>query len=408
MRDNSHLGNLKTEGDLQSEGQPALDSLRVDKGSLAGQPHSARGYTLPVFAVAAAQAALLHLHHSTTTLREVSIKIQTTPNSTFDQGADDQGVEIAQILVEQVAQLDPSTALAICRSDPGENLDLTRHTPVWAWVQLQPRDNTGQLILELQGGEGIGKTENGDPAIYRYARELFDHNLTDFIPPGSRVVVRIILPEGKQLAQRTSNAAFGVLEGLALLGTRGVVEPHSAVASLETSRTAIRQMAEQIQSLTLCIGSHGQQVATRLRIPASEQVVAGNWIGALMLEAALHGISQVTLLGYHGKLIKLAGGIFNTSSHLADGRLEIFSAAVIRAGGSLDLAQAVLGAATVDAANQLLEDPGFRQAVWSDIIHHIQKRSARFVQKYAERDLKIGVILFDRAGVIVAQSDAVE
>lgn len=365
------------------------------------------GYTLPVFAVAAAQAALLHLHHQEMPPSKVSIQLQATPNPPLDQETDKQETGIARIPVEQVARLDPSTALAICRSDPGENLDLTRHTPVWAWVQLQSREDTTQPIIDLQGGEGIGQTANGDPAIYRYARELFGRNLTPFIPSGSRVVVRIILPEGKQLAQRTSNAAFGVLEGLALLGTRGVVEPHSAVASLETSRTAIRQMV-QIQALTLCIGSHGQQVATRLGIPTSEQVVAGNWIGALMLEAALHGISQLTLLGYHGKLIKLAGGIFNTSSHLADGRLEIFSAAVIRVGGSLDLAQAVLRAATVDAANQLLEDPDFQQVIWSDIIHHIQNRSARFVQKYAERDLKVGVILFDRAGVIVAQSDAIE
>ncbi len=303
-----------------------------------------------------------------------------------------------------MARLDQHTALAICRSDPGPNLDLTRHTPIWAWVQLEPAQDP-LPDLDLQGGEGIGRTSAGAAAIYRYARKLFEQTLHPLIPAGSRLVVRIILPEGRQLAQRTSNAAFGVLEGLALLGTRGTVEPHSAVASLETSRAALQAIASGSPALTLCIGSHGQQVAQRLGIPVAEQVVAGNWIGALLVEAALLGIGRITLLGYHGKLIKLAGGIFNTSSHLADGRLEILSAAVIRSGGSIELARSVLEAATVDAASQVLQQQqDLNFTIWRQVVSRIQAQARRYVTKYADQRVEIDVILFDRIGEIVARS----
>ncbi len=357
--------------------------------STAPQP----GYTLPVFAVAAAQAALLHLLDPDPDRAEVRVGLDL----------EDRDTEMARIPIEQVAQLDQHTALAMCRSDPGPNLDLTRHTPIWAWVQLEPAQDP-LPDLDLQGGEGIGRTPTGEAAIYRYARKLFEQTLHPLIPAGSRLVVRIILPQGRQLAQRTSNAAFGVLEGLALLGTRGTVEPHSAVASLETSRAALQAIASRSPALTLCIGSHGQQVAQRLGIPVAEQVVAGNWIGALLVEAALLGVGRITLLGYHGKLIKLAGGIFNTSSHLADGRLEILSAAVIRSGGSIELARSVLESATVDAASQVLQQQQLDSTIWRQVVSRIQAQAGRYVKKYADQTVEMDVILFDRTGLIVARS----
>lgn len=359
---------------------------------------TASGYTLPVFAVAAAQAALLHLLDPEADRAEVRVSLDLA-----DPDLKDREKQTARIPIEQVARLDQHTALAICRSDPGPNLDLTRHTPIWAWVQLEPAQDP-LPDLEVQGGEGIGRTSMGEAAIYRYAQKLFEQTLHPLIPAGSRLVVRIILPQGRQLAQRTSNAAFGVLEGLALLGTRGTVEPHSAVASLETSRAALQAIASGSQTLTLCIGSHGQQVAQRLGIPAPEQVVAGNWMGALLVEAALLGVGRITLLGYHGKLIKLAGGIFNTSSHLADGRLEILSAAVIRSGGSSELARSVLEATTVDGASQVLQQQQLHVSIWGQVVDRIQGQARRYVKKYTDQMIEVDVILFDRTGEIVARS----
>ncbi|MGV0027817.1 cobalt-precorrin-5B (C(1))-methyltransferase CbiD [Phormidesmis priestleyi] len=346
---------------------------------------SRTGYTLPVFAVAAAKAALLHLLHSD--LQPI-VSLDLLPN-------------MAKIPIAQVARLDEVSAIAITLSDPGDNLDLTRDTPIWAWVSLTERGNQPALIL--QAGEGLGRTAAGDPAIYSYARRLFDANLLSLIPSDRTLTISIILPEGRQLAQRTSNQAFGILEGLSLLGTSGISKPFSAADHLEEFRVSLQEKVQSHSDLIFCIGSNGLQVADRLGLDASAIVQTGNWIGALLVEAGLHNANSVLLLGYHGKLIKLAGGIFNTSSHLADAKLEILSAAVISVGGDLAAAQAVLQSKTADAAQKKLMELGLSEMVFTTLARKVSQKAKSYVQKYANATMNVQTILFDRQGQIVGQ-----
>jgi cobalt-precorrin-5B (C1)-methyltransferase len=343
------------------------------------------GYTLPVFAVAAAKAALYYLQ--TQDRAENLVYLDLLPDPTT-------------IPLEQVARLDETTALAITLSDPGDNLDLTRNTPIWARVQLVDRQ-TQALILEA--GEGLGRTEAGIPAIYSYARRLFDANLLPLIPPDKTAVVKIILPEGRQLAQRTSNEAFGILEGLSLLGTSGIAQPLSVADKLGDFQRDLQEKVRDCPNLVFCLGSNGMQVADKLAISPHRIVQTGNWIGALLVEAGLRGAKSVILLGYQGKLIKLAGGIFNTSSHLADGKLETISAAVVSIGGNLNAVKTVLTAKTADAAYQSLVELDLAEAVFTFLAEKINQKAMAYVQKYADVSIEVGTILFDRQGKIIAQ-----
>jgi cobalt-precorrin-5B (C1)-methyltransferase len=342
------------------------------------------GYTLPVFAVAAAKAALIHLQEKTT---PQFVELDLLPDT-------------ATILIQQVAILEPASALAITISDPGDNLDLTRNMPIWARVTIS---NRADRALVLEAGEGLGKTITGEVAIYRYARRLFESNLSPLIPVDQTITVQIILPEGRQLAQRTSNEAFGILEGLALLGTSGIAQPLSVSEHLEEFRRTLQDKATARADLVFCIGNNGQQVAQRLSIPEEAIVPTGNWLGAMLVEAGLHGVRSVLLLGYQGKLIKLAGGIFNTSSHIADAKLEIMAAAVARAGGDLSAIEAVLQSKTADEAHKVLVQRGLSDAVFRILTDTIQRKAEQYVQKYANAALKINVILFDRHGQIIQQ-----
>lgn len=341
------------------------------------------GYTLPVFAVAAAKAALLHLQNQS----KSTVSLDLLPDQ-------------AEITIQQVAALTSSAALAITLSDPGDNLDLTRYTPIWAWVRLGERQAEA-LILEA--GEGLGRTSAGDPAIYSYARRLFDANLQPLIPANCTLTVTIVLPEGRQLAQRTSNEAFGILEGLSLLGTSGISQPLSAADHLETFRVALQEKVTQHSDLVFCLGSNGMQIAERLGISATAVVQTGNWIGALLVEAGLRGAESVLLLGYQGKLIKLAGGIFNTSSHLADAKLEIISAAVVQTGGDLATVQAVLQAKTADAAYKILVERQLATMTFCRLAEQISQRACDYVKKYANLPLRVGTVLFDRQGQVICQ-----
>jgi cobalt-precorrin-5B (C1)-methyltransferase len=344
------------------------------------------GYTLPVFAVAAAKAALMHLLSDAPPTEE-NVRVELLPDT-------------AEISIEQLARLDGDSALAITRSDPGDNLDLTRNTPIWGYVRLLSRQ-AEPLILEA--GEGLGRTLAGDPAIYRYARRLFEANLLPLIPAEHTVRVCIILPAGRQLAERTSNAAFGIVEGLALLGTSGISQPLAVTDSLEAFRQHLQAVAAGSKHLAFCLGSNGRQVASRLGLLDRRVVQTANWIGAMLVEAGLQGVQSVLLIGYHGKLLKLAGGIFNTSSHLADAKLEILSAAALRVGASSDLLKRILEAPTAEAARTLLVEAGLANSTFNNLAAQISDLAKAYVQKYADRSIEIGTVLFDRQGTIVAQ-----
>ncbi len=337
------------------------------------------GYTLPVFAVAAAKAALFHL--TAQARSPVEIELDLLPDR-------------ATIPVEQVAQLDDRTALAICRSDPGDNLDLTRHTPIWAWVQWGDRQATP---LVLEAGEGLGRTAAGDPAIYRYAQQLFEANLNSEIPSDRTLTIRILLPQGQQLAQRTSNAAFGILDGLALLGTSGISQPLSSADHLDHFRQRLQTTAATESHLVFCIGSNGLQVAQRLGIPTAVTVQTGNWIGAMLVQAGVLDVGSVLLLGYHGKLVKLAGGIFNTSSHVADGRLEILAAIAAQ---TVDLTHIppILACPTAAAAQHYLAEQGLSSEVFCQLSARVSQKAIAYTKKYSDRTLDIGTVVFDRAG----------
>jgi cobalt-precorrin-5B (C1)-methyltransferase len=113
------------------------------------------GYTLPVFAIAAAKAAILKLNNPRENINFVSLDL-------LESGQ----VEIA---IAQSAPIDENTALGITISDPGDNLDLTAGTPIWAWLKLEAAENS-EIILEA--GEGLGRTITGEPAIYKLAKTL--------------------------------------------------------------------------------------------------------------------------------------------------------------------------------------------------------------------------------------------
>ncbi|MFM7579677.1 MAG: cobalt-precorrin-5B (C(1))-methyltransferase CbiD, partial [Microcystaceae cyanobacterium] len=237
------------------------------------------------------------------------------------------------------------------RSDPGDNLDLTRDTPIWAWVTTKP--GTQQLII--QGGEGIGKNATNQSAIYRYARELLTHHLEPYLLPNETLEVTIILPAGRALAQRTSNEAFGIVEGLSLLGTSGISQPLSAAEHLQTLQTQLQEQTKHHPLLVFCIGENGLNFAQQLGFPPEILIKTANWLGPLLVTAALGEVQQILLLGYHGKLVKLAGGIFHTHHHLADARLEIFIAQGVKVGIPTEFLQKLLHCETIEAAWQLLQ-----------------------------------------------------
>ncbi len=354
------------------------------------------GYTLPVFACAAAIAALRWLR---------------TPQSIATVDVDLlEPAETVTIPIEQVAGLKPDTALAMTRSDPGDNLDLTRHTPLWALVEWGDASQLEPIVL--QGGEGLGRQADGQAAIYAYAKRLLMENLQRWLEPHETIQVTLILPEGRALAKRTSNEAFGVVEGLSLLGTTGISQPLSAPGQLEVFREALRQKTDWFDCLVFCVGENGLDLMRQMGVEPSRLVKTANWLGPLLVEAGMQGVQSILLFGYHGKLLKLAGGIFHTHHHVADGRLEILTAHGAIAGLPTKDLQAIFGSATAEDGLRYLrhldetEGQFWVEQIYSAIAETIDLRSHAYIQTHTEGCVKVGTVLFDRDRQILVKSQA--
>ncbi|MFO0119906.1 MAG: cobalt-precorrin-5B (C(1))-methyltransferase CbiD [Cyanobium sp.] len=322
---------------------------------------------------------------------------------------------VGAVPVETAALLGDGWALGQARCDPGEGLDLTRGLVVWVllrWLEAVPApaafEPSPQDWLLIEAGEGVGiHAASGEACLSDYARRLLAANLRPLVPPGQGLQLRVVLPAGRALAERTSNAAFGVVEGLALIGTRAAVQAGASPDQLEATLAALRGQAGAADfkgDLVLVIGENGLDLAPRLGLPHQLLLKAGNWIGPVLVAAAEAGVRRLLLFGYQGKLIKLAAGIFHTHHHLADGRAEVLTAFAALEGLVGPPLQALHAAPTVEAALAELEaaDSALAQRLRDRLAAAVESRSASYLARHGGGSMAVGAVLFDRSRRICA------
>jgi len=357
---------------------------------------AAVGYTLPVWVCAAARAALQVLAGQGFAA-EQPLQLDLANGQT------------TAVPVLSAAPLGDGWVLAMARCDPGsEGLDLTRDLPVWTLVRWLPLLPT-RSWLQLEAGDGVGVHEaSGELCLSAYARDLLESNLRPLVPFDQGLQLRVVLPQGRDLASRTSNAAFGVVDGLALIGTQAVVQRSAAPDQLATARAALAERAAApgfAGDLVLVIGENGLDLAPRLGLPEDLLLKAGNWIGPLLVAAGEAGVRRLLLFGYQGKLIKLAGGIFHTHHHLADGRAEVLTALAALEGVQGEALLALHQAPTVEQALADLQrsDPRAAQRLRRRLAAAVEQRASAYLARYGQHQIQIGAVLFDRARNICAQ-----
>jgi cobalt-precorrin-5B (C1)-methyltransferase len=282
---------------------------------------------------------------------------------------------------------------------------------VWVEASWSPVCEAGDW-LQILAGEGAGiHAATGELCLSAYARQLLERNLRVLVPMGEGLALRLILPSGRRLAERTSNAAFGVVEGLALIGTQATVQRSAAPEQLAACLDTLALLCGQPDfdgDLVLVIGENGLDLAPQLGLPPELLVKAGNWIGPLLVAAAEAGVQQLLLFGYQGKLIKLAGGIFHTHHHLADGRAEILTALAALEGLSGEGLATLHRAATVDQGLAALaaDQPQLAARLRRRLVQAIETRCADYLQRHGHGRPGVGAVLFDRQRRICAQGPA--
>ena len=301
-------------------------------------------------------------------------------------------------------------SLAVSHCQSGLPLDITRGLEIWAYIQFSKASvQSGKIVddgfpnwLDFHAGYGVGKFESsGQPCISKFARDLLCINLYPLVPKGSSIKVEIVLPEGKDRALKTSNEAFGVVDGLSLIGTQAEVQVSASPDQLKNCKVTLQEICSKPTFdgfLTFVIGENGMDLALKFGLPPNQIIKTGNWIGPLLVAAAENGVKQLLLFGYHGKLVKLSGGIFHTHHHLADGRLEILTSLAVRESLSFDLIKLISKSTSVENALLTLEERNTEAVslIWRRMANEIEIKSRSYVNRYFSSSMEIGSVLFDR------------
>ena len=299
------------------------------------------GYTTGACATAAAKAALLAL---------LSRKEPTESQITLPSG---------EQITLPVAYTEWAGCSATCTviKESGDDPDVTNHSRIRVTVQLSPEasgcDDTERVIF--QAGEGVGTVtlpglglKVGGPAINATPRKMIRQELIPLLPsPDSVAIVTVSVPGGEELAKRTFNPKLGIIGGISIIGTSGIVRPFSSDAFIASIRKEA-SVAKAIGCETLVINS-GAKSERYLRslyasLPPQSFVHYGNFIGETLKIAADLGFKQVILGIMIGKAVKLAEGFLDTHSKKV----------IMNKGFLQDVAkEAKCEEATVDAINRI-------------------------------------------------------
>ncbi|MBQ1396533.1 MAG: cobalamin biosynthesis protein CbiD [Eubacterium sp.] len=294
-------------------------------------------------------------------------------------------------------RMEGEAAVAAVKKDAGDDIDVTDGMPVCARVERIPEG------IVIDGGEGVGRVTKpgldqpvGNAAINSVPRIMIRRAaeaVCEQLGYSGGLSITIFAPRGEELAKKTFNPQIGIVGGLSILGTSGIVEPMSRQPLIDTNAVENRQAAAEGDGrLILTPGNYGEDFLEaqgwhELGVPV---VKCSNFIGAALDEAAVQGFKQVLLIGHSGKLFKLAGGIMDTHSRTADCRTELICAHAAIAGADTEVCREIFRAATTDAAIEILDRAGLREQVVESLIgavdHHLTRR--------AGESFEIGAIIF--------------
>lgn len=265
-------------------------------------------------------------------------------------------------------------AACAVRKDGGDDPDVTDGALIFARVE---RTDTPGIVID--GGEGVGRVTLpgldqpvGAAAINSTPRRMIAEQLESAAAKvgytgGLRVVISV--PEGEALARRTFNPRLGIVGGISILGTSGIVKPMSEAALLDSLYLEMDQRrAAGTEDLLLTPGNYGESFAREvLGLNLDRWCMCSNYLGAAIDHAAGAGFRSVLVVGHLGKLIKAAAGCMNTHSKTADARRETLTAHAALAGADGALLRALFDSPTTDAGVELLKQAGLLEPVMASI-----------------------------------------
>ncbi len=317
--------------------------------------------------------------------------------------------------IEEVCRGEESVLCAV-RKDGGDDPDVTTGALVAAEVTIVKHQESGACEIILCGGSGVGTVTRpgldqpvGAAAINRVPRRMITKEVMEVCETADFhgvLQIEISVRGGEALAQKTFNPRLGIVGGISILGTSGVVEPMSVRALLETIRVELQQKrAEGYEIVPVSPGNYGLAfMRENYGFDLNLSVKCGNYIGETVTMAAALGFRGMLLTGHIGKLVKVSGGIMNTHSMEADCRMELLAAAVMRSLSGADkfvLAEKILQCGVTGEALCCLSQAEALDQVMRELMDKIMF----YLTKRAGTGMEIACLMYANEYGELAKSD---
>ncbi len=334
------------------------------------------GYTTGSCAAGAAKAAAMMLF-----LQRVVTEVEIETPKGWNISLDIHDIEIEEDYVS-----------CCVIKDSGDDPDSTNGIKIYARADRCEGDT-----VELTGGIGIGKVTKpglsvavGESAINPVPRQMILKEVKKVVPSNNGIKIEIYAPQGVELAKKTFNPKLGIVGGISIIGTTGIVEPMSEEALKESLAIELSMLkAQGVKRVIFSPGNYGRDFGITIHIREDILVKTSNFIGFMIDKAVEYEFEEVLWVGHIGKMIKVASGIFDTHSKTADGRMEALAAYCALQGCSQKLVESIMNSITTEEAIDYILSNNM-ESVFTFIAERISERC----EDRARESLKVGTVIF--------------
>lgn len=313
-------------------------------------------------------------------------------------------------------ELTENKAKCSIEKDGGDDIDATHSMHIYAEAELIDRTNDEDIIVE--GGIGVGvvtkkglSVEVGKPAINPVpmrminseVRKVIGEDFKDNLGKNKSLKITICAPEGVEIAKKTFNPRLGIIGGISILGTTGIVEPMSDEGWKKSLSIELEmKKAQGLESIILVPGNHGEKfIKEKLNLDMKYVVRTSNFVGYMLKEAQRIGFKKILMAGHIGKYIKISAGIFNTHSKIADARSEILISNLAMMGAPYEFLKKIEGCVTAEAAVEVINESNYTD--FYDLISN--KCKLKIDQYLLDEEIDVEVMIFSMDKTLLGKSD---
>lgn len=294
----------------------------------------------------------------------------------------------------------------------GDDPDVTNGIMIYAMAEKIEKG----IIVE--GGKGIGRVTKkglqqsvGEAAINTVPRNMIIQCVKEicmFANYQKGIAITIFAPEGVEIAKKTYNEKLGIVGGISILGTSGIVEPMSEKALLESIKAECSvKAANSNGNIILTFGNYGNDFLKKhYDIDIEQAIKVSNFIGEAIDFIKTLPLQSALIVGHIGKMIKIAGGIMQTHSKYADCRMEIIGVHAAIAGAESKTIKNIMECITAEQALLLLKNDN--KQIFQNTMKSISKKIMEHIQYRMGEKINCNVIVFSEKLGVLIQSENVE